>query len=625
MIEGEDYNFIYDYDDKNVGEHVINVEAVPEGPTSQKYLFTTIGSTLTILQKQASISLVDNSSTYGDDFPTIDTEQSGFLDGEELIETIDYDVIVTDKKNVGSHNMTIALKDTKKVNNYDITTTGAIYTINKKAIDLYAENKRSMKTYERPLTVRTGHDDDMEYKEILRSPNDYTLYRDSGTEEGDYTIHLEINENGDIAKNYDITPHNGTYTIISNLVVIELEEVQATYGDAIPSTFKFNVHGFPVGVYLKPDEYSVSCTATDSSPVGKYDIIIELNESCYERHPLYTFDVDTGKDKFIINRKNATATCDTKEITYGEPDVPLTITQDEGFLPDDTLSENDYRIYCTKGDNHNVGEYNIAAVKTIDGPVSKNYNITFNIGKYIIKQAEGLTLTANAASKIYGELDPAFSCEISGAKFDDDEKITEDDYSFNRTKGEVAGEYPLNFSVETSHQVFDNYKNIKIVDAELVISKFSDMDKVEIEDIPEQIYTGKEICPEMKIYYVFDYGKTTLTKYFELGTDYSVEYLNSNVDAGTVQMKITGIGSCEGDAYSTFVIKQKDASLICNDVNVTYGDKEAELTACANGLVNSESLTKDDYSIERDDGDSAGIYVITATIKENGPIAKNYN
>ncbi|MBR2776584.1 MAG: InlB B-repeat-containing protein, partial [Prevotella sp.] len=70
--------------------------------------------------------------------------------------------------------------------------------------------------------------------------------------------------------------------------------------------------------------------------------------------------------------------------------------------------------------------------------------------------------------------------------------------------------------------------------------------KAVITEIPDQVYTGNEITPEISVIYN---GDTTL----KAGTDYTVEYLN-NVNIGTATVVVSGTGDWSGITTRTFQI-----------------------------------------------------------------------
>ena len=72
-----------------------------------------------------------------------------------------------------------------------------------------------------------------------------------------------------------------------------------------------------------------------------------------------------------------------------------------------------FNISTNASKTSNVGEYNI----TVSGGEAKNYEVTTYIGgKFSITKAP-LTITANNATKVYGEVNPSFKFACSPKNF----------------------------------------------------------------------------------------------------------------------------------------------------------------------------------------------------------------
>lgn len=106
---------------------------------------------------------------------------------------------------------------------------------------------------------------------------------------------------------------------------------------------------------------------------------------------------------------------------------------------------------------------------------------------------------------------------------------------------------------------------------------------ITIATIPDQTYSGSEICPEISV----KDGETKLT----IGTDYTVECAN-NVSAGTANMTITGMGDYPGSVSKTFEITKAPLTITAKDKTITYGDEPAN-----DGVEYSGFLGSDDASV----------------------------
>ncbi len=138
---------------------------------------------------------------------------------------------------------------------------------------------------------------------------------------------------------------------------------------------------------------------------------------------------------------------------------------------------------------------------------------------------------------------------------------------------------------------------------------------ITIDTIPDQTYSGSEICPEISV----KDGETTLI----LGTDYTVECAN-NVSAGTANMTITGMGDYPGSISKTFEITKAPLTITAKNWTITYGDEPAndgvEYAGFAgeeNASVLGGTLT---YGYNYEKGNKTGEYTITPS----GLTADNY-
>ena len=102
-----------------------------------------------------------------------------------------------------------------------------------------------------------------------------------------------------------------------------------------------------------------------------------------------------------------------------------------------------------------MGDYAIASTLAND-----NYNITFVTANLEITQ-KPITLTADAKTKVYGEVDPALTYQITSGSLETGDALTG---SLSRTAGEDAGTYAISSTLANS-----NY-NITFVPANLSIT-----------------------------------------------------------------------------------------------------------------------------------------------------------
>ena len=115
---------------------------------------------------------------------------------------------------------------------------------------------------------------------------------------------------------------------------------------------------------------------------------------------LGNYDITYNTADFTID-KAASVTPNAASKTYGSADPALTGTL-SGFLAGDGVTANYSR---TAGETVAGGPYTISATLS-PAAVLGNYAITYNTASFTIDKKTA-SVTPNAASKIYGEADPA--------------------------------------------------------------------------------------------------------------------------------------------------------------------------------------------------------------------------
>src|SRR5213078_3338649 len=128
--------------------------------------------------------------------------------------------------------------------------------------------------------------------------------------------------------------------------------------------------------------YTISATLSPGGVLGNYQIAYNTAE-------------------FTIDKKTASVTANAKSKTYGDVDPALTGTL-TGFLAADAVTATYSRA---AGETVAGNPYTISATLSPAGVLS-NYQITYNTAAFTITPRPA-SVTPNAASKIYGNGDPA--------------------------------------------------------------------------------------------------------------------------------------------------------------------------------------------------------------------------
>ena len=214
-----------------------------------------------------------------------------------------------------------------------------------------------------------------------------------------------ITANGAVDPNYIITYVPGTLTITTATLTITADNRSSTYASAIPALIA-SYSGFVNGdtqasLSMQP---TLTTTATMASPAGTYAITasgaVDGN---------YTITYITGT--LTISTATLIITASDQSKVYGTSNPALTVIY-SGFVNGDTqaILTAQPTVTCTATTASSVGTYAISACCAL---ADANYNITYLSGTLTVTPAV-LTITANDASKTFGEVNPVFTVTYSG-------------------------------------------------------------------------------------------------------------------------------------------------------------------------------------------------------------------
>lgn len=162
----------------------------------------------------------------------------------------------------------------------------------------------------------------------------------------------------------------------------------------------------------------------------------------------------------------------------------------------------------------------------------------------------------------------------------------------------------------------------------LTVTKLKLVGKLKVSKIPNQPYTGSEICPQVAV----KDGKTTLTE----DVDYSIEYYN-NTEVGTGELLLVGKSEAgyTGERRITFKItgtpikKAAVTGLTASVYSGTQHKPEPVLTMkkTVNGVQTTETLQKDrDYTLswQKNENTGTATVVITGIGGYTGTVKKSF-
>ncbi|QQN69254.1 hypothetical protein IYN88_21550 [Comamonas testosteroni] len=376
---------------ENVGSYAINQGSL----ANSNYSITFKGNQLHITPKALTVTADAASKVYGDgDADDLKYTSSGLIHGDSLSGSLGRAA----GENVGSY----AIHQGSLANsNYRITFTGNQLQITPKALTVTAD--AASKVY--------GDADDLRYTSSGLINGDRlggSLGRAAGENVGSYAIHQ-----GSLANsNYRITFTGNQLQITPKALTVTADAASKVYGDA--DDLKYTSSGL-----INGDRLGGSLGRAAGENVGSYAIHQgSLANSNYS--------ITFKGNQLQITPKALTVTADAASKVYGDAD-DLRYTS-SGLINGDRLGGS-----LGRAAGENVGSYAIHQGSL----ANSNYSITFK-GNQLQITPKALTVTADAASKVYGDADDlryTSSGLINGDRLGG---------SLGRASGENVGSYAIN-------------------------------------------------------------------------------------------------------------------------------------------------------------------------------------
>src|SRR5207248_247735 len=321
---------------------------------------------------------------------------------------------------------------------------------------------------------------------------------------------------------------------------------------------------------------------------------------------LTNYSITYNTASFTIDAKAASVTPAAASKVYGAVDPAFTGTL-SGFLAADGVTATYSR---TTGETVLGSPYTISATLSPAG-VLGNYEITYNTANFTIDK-KAASVTPNAASKIYGAADPAFTGTLAGFLAGDGVTAT-----YSRTGGETVAGSPYTISATLSPAgVLGNY-NITYNAAEFTINR-----------------KDASVTPNAasKTYGSIDPAFTGTLLGFLAGDGVTATYGRTSGEtvAGSpytisASLSPAGVLGNYNITYNTadFTIEKKDASVTPNPASKTYGEVNPAFTGTLAGFLAGDGVTAI-YNRTAGETVAGSPYTISATLTPAGVLG-NYN
>ena len=335
---------------------------------------------------------------------------------------------------------------------------------------------------------------------------------------------------------------------------------------------------------------------------------------------------------YQITPRTVKLTSGSDSKTYdGTPLVKHNVTPSEdGFV------KNDGATYEFTGSQTNVGTSdNTFTYALKDGTLASNYIITTEAGKLTVNPVTDevtVTIKEHSAEHVYDGTEKT----VTGydVKSISNKHYTKDDFTFSGTaeiKGTNVGEYPMNVQASDFTNNSHNFTNVTFVieDGSLKITPKSIVP--DGPNTPDEKKTGIEVTkPDDTMYNGEEQKNKPTVEDTKTGVilvenvDYTLSY-TAAVNAGTVEVTITGIGNYTGTAKTSYEITKRNVTLTSATDSKVY-DKtpltNSNITIGGDGFVKEEGATYNVTGSQTSVGESDNEF--TYTLKSNTK-AENYN
>lgn len=566
-------DYAYDRAAGDAGEYTITPSNVTfSSGTAGNYSIEYTTGTLTISPLELTVTIRDEVKEYGSVDPGFGYDVSPGLIGSDAFTGAP---ARDGGESVGTYEIDQGTLDAGS--NYTLVVSTGQLTIEQRAIEVTADAQT--KTYgdaDPAFTWQVTGGSLLPGDELFGS-----LERASGEDVGTYAIDLGSLGND----NYSIGFTGADLTIDPRPITITINNASKQYGEDDPE-FSASVDGLAFD-----DELSGSPERDSGESVGTYTIGIGTLTAGGN----YVVESVT-EASFEITRQSVVIQADNASMVYGDPLPEFGYSIVEGFLVDgDTL---DSATVSVTGDLSNAGEYDITVADAEISGGASNYDISYRTGTLTISPLT-ITVTADPATKEYGDPDPVFTYDASPALLGGDEFSG----GLSREGTEDVGAHPI---TQGSLTAGPNY-TIDFVGDDLTIT----VRALTIEADPQSKIYGD---PDPELTWAITDGSLlpgdSLTGSLErsAGEDVSTYTItqgsldNANYDITYVDAQLT--------------VEPRPIGIIIEDASKEFGETDPEFTAGSSDLVFDDTLTG---SPVRDAGEAVGEYAIREGTLSAGP------
>ena len=598
----------------NVG--TLKVKAKAE---NKNYKDVTVDYTLTVTRKAVTVTADNKSKVFGEKDPELTATVAGTLGND----TVEYTLSRETGEAAGKYEITV--KGDKLQGNYTVTYVAGKLTITSQSIDPGTDPEKPNPDYT-GAKVNSPSDevyDGNEHKWIptvtdkadkkLKAGTDYTVeystknFKDVGTI--DVTITGKGNYTGTVTRTYKITPKSVTVTA---------EDKTKVFGETDPKlTAK-------VAGTLGNDTVEYTLSRETGEAAGKYEITVKGDKLQGNYKVTYVAgtltitsqSIDPGTDPEKPNPDYTGAKVNSpKDSVYDGKEhkwIPTVTDKADKKLE----AGKDYTVEYSTKNFKDVGtiKVTITGIGNYSGTVKRSYKVT----------PKEYTVTTDSATKTYSGTALTAGGKVEGI-------VSGETVEFTTTGSQTeVGTSKNTYELVWKSAKATNYTLAKESIGELTVKAKSIVP--DGPDTPDEKKTGITVSEPSDSKYDGKEHKEVLTvtdtktgKELVAGTDYSVTYSLDLVNAGTVTMKVAGLGNYTGSFTKTYKITKRSVTLTSATVSKVYDGSaltNTSITVSGDGFVEGEGASYEVTGTQTEVGNSANAFEYK--LNEN-TLASNYN
>ena len=579
----------------------------------------TVTRTYKITPKSVTVTAEDKTKVFGETDPKFTAKVVGTLGND----TVEYTLSRETGEAAGKYEITV--KGDKLQGNYTVTYVAGKLTITSQSIDPGTDPEKPNPDYT-GAKVNSPSDevyDGNEHKWIptvtdkadkkLKAGTDYTVeystknFKDVGTI--DVTITGKGNYTGTVTRTYKITPKSVTVTA---------EDKTKVFGETDPKlTAK-------VAGTLGNDTVEYTLSRETGEAAGKYEIIVKGDKLQGNYKVTYvagtltitsqSIDPGTDPEKPNPDYTGAKVNSPSDKVYDGKEHKwsPTVTDKADKKLKAGT----DYTVEYSTSDFTNVGtiEVTITGIGNYSGTVKRSYKVT----------PKEYTVTTDSATKTYSGTALTAGGKVEGIVSGETVELTT-----------TGSQTEVGTSKNTYELVWKSAKATNYTLAKESIGKLTVKAKSIVpddKDTPESDKTGITVSEPSDSKYDGKEHKEVLTvtdtktgKELVAGTDYSVTYSSDLVNAGTVTMKVAGLGNYSGSFTKTYKITKRSVTLTSATVSKVYDGSaltNTSIKVSGDGFVEGEGASYEVTGSQTEVGNSANAFEYKLNEKT---LASNYN